>query len=144
MSLVIANPRKRVVVDPFEMLMKDFFPSQRVVKSKIRVPKANITEHDDKYVLDLAIPGYQKDDIAINVEDNQLVISAKIEQTEEGQSSNFQRKEFEVSSFTRSFNLDDSVDQELISAKFENGILEISIQKKEEAKVQPKRAIEIS
>lgn len=144
MSLVIANPRKRVTTDPFEMLMKDFFPSQRSVSRDFRVPKTNISELEDSYALEIALPGYQKNDITIGVEDNQLVVSAKIEHQEENQASNFQRKEFEVTSFSRSFNLHDDINQEVISAKFENGILKISIPKKEEAKAQPKKLIEIS
>jgi HSP20 family protein len=144
MSLVIANPRKRVIVDPYEMLMRDFFPRQSAGNKKFSAPRANVSELEDSYILEVAVPGYQKDDISISIEDNQLVVSAKVELKEENLESNFRRKEFEVSSFSRSFNLNEDLNQDSITAKFENGILKIYLPKKEEAKVQPRKLIEIS
>jgi HSP20 family protein len=144
MSLVIANPKRRVSVDPFEMLIRDFFPGQVVSKDNPGNVKSNVIELDDQFELEIAAPGYQKEDFSIAVEDNQLVISAKIEHLEDKKEANYRQRQFEVSSFSRTFKLDEKINQELISANFENGILKITLPKKEEAKVQPKKLIEVS
>jgi HSP20 family protein len=104
----------------------------------------NIRETDKTYELEFSAPGLQKQDFRLNLEGDVLTISA--EQTEEtrkeDKSEGWFRREFKKGQFTRSFNLDDTVDAGRISAKYEDGILYLSIPKKEHAQ-KVTRSIEI-
>ncbi|NND09486.1 MAG: Hsp20/alpha crystallin family protein [Saprospiraceae bacterium] len=143
MSLVIANPRKRTYIDPFTLIMNDVFQQPR--QHKLNHPqKTNVAEFEDRYELEIAAPGYGKDNLSVTVEDNTLVVAAKVEEQKKDEGNNFRQKEFSIHSFSRSFILNDDIDQSAISAQFENGILKVNVPKKEEAKVQPKKLIEIS
>jgi len=107
-------------------------------------PKVNIKESDEAYVLDMAVPGFQKSDFQIGLENEKLSISAEIKVEEGEKEANFTRKEFSSASFNRTFLLPETVDESAINANYENGILTVSIPKKEEAKPKPARTIEIS
>ena len=104
----------------------------------------NIRETDKTYELELSAPGLQKQDFRLNLEGDVLTISAEHteEASKEDKSEGWFRKEFKKGQFTRSFNLDDTVDTGKISAKYEDGILYLSIPKKEHAQ-KVTRSIEI-
>ena len=108
------------------------------------VPSVNISESADDFKIELAAPGLQKEDFDINVEKNNLTISAKKETSNEVNEEMFTRKEFSYSSFSRSFQLPEGVESNAIEANYENGILGIVLPKKEEAKELAPRAIEVS
>lgn len=96
-------------------------------------PAVNVKEDETKFLLEVAAPGLQKENFKVELEDNLLTISAeqKTENTETDEKTKFTRKEFSYSTFKRSFSLDEeTVDAENIEAKYENGILNISIPKK--------------
>lgn len=93
------------------------------------LPKANISEGENEFSLSLAVPGMAKEDLKINLEDNVLSISAEIKPLEE--EANYSRREFKISSFSRSFYLPEDVQCEKIEATFENGILNLIIPKVE-------------
>lgn len=105
-----------------------------------RKPATNIIENENNFELSLAVPGLEKDDIKIDLEDNLLTISAEKEVKTEN--VNFSRKEFAYHSFSRSFTLPKTVEVDKIKADYKNGILNIIIPKIEEAKL--KKAIQIS
>ena len=108
-------------------------------------PAVNVKEDADGYSLALAAPGYGKEDIEIKIDDNVLTISSEKKEdatTKEGEK--FTRKEFKYAAFKRTFTLPDTVDATKIGANYENGILNISIPKKEEAKPVPARTIDIA
>ena len=105
-----------------------------------RKPATNIIENEDNFELSLAVPGLEKDDIKIDLEDNLLTISAEKEVKTEN--VNFSRKEFAYNSFSRAFTLPKTVEADKIKADYKNGILNINIPKIEEAKL--KKAIQIS
>ena len=108
------------------------------------VPAVNVTETKDSFNLELAAPGFEKQDFSLNVENGHLILSAKKEaKTEENEGQNYVRREFRYESFKRSFKLPNSVNPEGISAVYNNGILLVSLPKKEEAKPVVKQ-IEIS
>ena len=107
-------------------------------------PKVNIKESDEAYVLDMAVPGFKKSDFKIGLENEKLSISAEIKVEEGEKEANFTRKEFSYESFKRTFILPETVDEGAINANYNNGILTVSIPKKEEAKPKPARTIEIS
>jgi len=104
-------------------------------------PAANISESEESFELELAIPGLRKEEVKINIENNLLSISSEKQKESE---VNYSRREFVYKSFNRSFSLPKSVDVDKIKAKHENGVLSISLPKKEEAKVKLSREIKIS
>ena len=106
-------------------------------------PKVNIWENDDAFTIELAAPGYAKSDFHINLEEDELSVSAEIQKEETKENKHFNRREFSKTSFKRSFTLPETVDGEKIKANYENGILELVLPKKEESKPKPPRSIEI-
>lgn len=109
------------------------------------LPAVNIKETDHSFVLELAAPGMKKEDFVIEVENDKLLIKNKSEKTEEEKSENYTRKEFNYQSFKRSFTLDNQViNQSDIQAEYIDGVLTVTLAKREEAKQQPARMIEIS
>jgi HSP20 family protein len=129
------------VARQFDNFFNDFFnlPSVWSNPSDIgSIPAANVTETPNAYLLELSVPGRNKEDFKINVEKGLLTVSfeKKEENTVEG--TNSIRREFSVKSFKRSFSLDEKVDTANIQAKYENGILKIELPKKEHLKEEPK------
>jgi len=111
---------------------------------RMTTPAVNIVEGKDDFRIEVAAPGLDKNDFKINVENNVLTISAEMEDKQEEKNEHFMRREFNYSSFSRSFTLPESMDTEKISAKHKDGILHVVIPKKEEAKEKPARSIKIS
>ena len=109
------------------------------------LPSVNIKESADDFEVELAAPGFTKKDFNIELNNDMLTISSEKEvknETKDGQQ--FARREFSYQSFSRSFTLPNTADGEKINARYENGILRITIPKKEEAKPKPPKQIEIS
>ncbi len=106
-------------------------------------PSVNIKETDDHFGLEVAAPGLKKSDFNIELDNGLLTISSekKVEDTQE--EGHYTRKEYSYQSFKRTFTLPDSVDAAGISAVYEDGILNVVLPKKEEAKTQPPKNIEI-
>lgn len=102
---------------------------------QVNVP-VNLRETDKSYEMSLVAPGLRKEDFKLNVADELLTISyeQKEEHKEENKNDGWLRKEYKMNSFSRSFALDDSVDIEKISASYDNGILHLSLPKKENAR----------
>ena len=96
------------------------------------LPATNIIDKKDAFELEIAIPGMQKDDFKISLEDNLLTLSSEKESKKTDEDSNIIRKEFSYYSFSRSFTLPRSINTENISAHYENGLLKITLPKKEE------------
>lgn len=110
----------------------------------ISLPKVNIKETSDSYVVEMAIPGVKKSDLKIDIENDILSISTEIKEETEHSEENFTRREFGYSSFKRTFSLPESVNDTKIDAIYKDGILNILLPKKEEAKRKPARSIKIS
>lgn len=114
----------------------DFFASD---------PSINVLENEKSYIIEMAAPGLKKEDISINLEDNYLsILSEKKNETEEKTSDKFLRREFGYSSFKREMGLPDNVNQEAISAKYEDGVLRINLPKVEEDNTKWTKNIEIA
>lgn len=102
-------------------------------------PPVNIYDHKDHYAIEVAAPGREKNDFKVQVDKNLLVISQdKKETTETAGDVRQVRKEFGLKSFKRSFTLDEKIDVEGIVAKYENGILKLTLPKKEQVKESSK------
>ncbi|MES2565569.1 MAG: Hsp20/alpha crystallin family protein [Bacteroidota bacterium] len=115
--------------------------------AKISVPAVNIKENETAYELEMAAPGMEKTDFKIELVKDTLVVSAhkenKVEEkTDDGK---YSRKEFSYHSFSRSFNLPpDLVQDDTISATYKDGILQITVPKKDSSKESLKKLIAIN
>ena len=107
-------------------------------------PAVNIKENEKDYVLELAIPGQKKEDFNIEVDNHVLTVSMETSNEEEVKDESYTRREFAYTSFKRAFTLPETVDEEHINAAYNNGILQFTLPKKEEALPKPKRLIEIA
>src|SRR6476469_5430163 len=143
MALVKFNNLRTVAnYSTFNDLFDNFFKDSYINDSALgKVPAVNISETEDKYEIELAAPGLKKEDFKVNLEKNVLKISAerKSETTEENKK--ITRKEFSFSSFSRSFTLPEAADANNISGSYQDGILHVTIGKKEEAKVQSREIV---
>jgi HSP20 family protein len=109
------------------------------------LPSVNIKESNEDFEVEVAAPGFSKNDFKVELNHDLLTISSEKQienETKEGQQ--FSLREFSYQSFSRSFTLPNSADSEKIRAKYEDGILRIIIPKKEEAKPKPARQIAIA
>lgn len=109
------------------------------------IPAVNVKETEDAFVVEVAAPGKKKDDFEVALNNNLLTISSEVKEKHESEDKKekFTRREFSYQAFKRSFSLPDTVDGAKIAANYENGVLRIALPKREEAKMQPKRLIEI-
>ena len=131
----------------FEKLVNEFVVDgvnfDRFGKNKMSsTPASNIFETEDTFQLELSVPGFSKDQIKMSVESNVLVVRGTQERGE-GSEPEFVRREFFVSDFEKSFRLSKKINQDQIGASFENGILRVSLPKKEEA-IPVKRQIDVA
>ncbi|MBT8189048.1 MAG: Hsp20/alpha crystallin family protein [Saprospiraceae bacterium] len=130
-----------VLDDIFNRSFSDMLGADFTVNS----PSVNILEGDASYKIEMALPGVSKDDVTINVEKDQLIISSankEVNETKDG-AHRYMKREFNYSSFRKSFHLPKTVDTDMIDAKFDNGVLILTIEKKEEAKEKEPRTIVI-
>ncbi|MEO5910306.1 MAG: Hsp20/alpha crystallin family protein [Pelobium sp.] len=117
----------------FDSYLKEGFVND---KSIFKVPAVNISESVDHFHIELAAPGLKKEDFKIALDKDVLIISSEKKSENSTENLKINRKEFNYSTFTRSFNLPDLVDYANIDATYIDGILKIDIAKKEEAKLQ--------
>lgn len=133
--LVKRNP---MFTNIFDELLRDLAITTSN-EPKFTVPAVNIVENDTDFVLSLAAPGMSKKDFNIDLKDDILTISSEKEIENEEKNENFTRKEYNFSSFKRSFTLpSDLVDSDKISATYKNGELLVKIPKKEMVIKKPK------
>lgn len=131
----------------FQNWFDDFFGSVENVnnyRTKVNVPAVNIAENEDNFQIEFAAPGLTKSDFSINLDNDVLTVKSEKEIQNDESKANYTRKEFSFSSFQRSFTLPETADGEGIKAEYKDGILNIEIPKKEEAKVKPAREITIA
>jgi len=109
----------------------------------ISVPKVNIKEEADAFIVEMAVPGLKKSDFNINLDNNTLSISAELKENNEHTDKSYTRREFGYASFKRIFTLPETVEDSKINASYKDGILNIHLPKKEEAKQKPARTIKV-
>jgi HSP20 family protein len=142
MSLVKFNNRTRNAAPYFNNVFDSLFSDALNKNYGIsKMPAVNIAETAVSYKIELAAPGLNKEDFKIELKKDNLSVWAekKSEQTEE--QKDYTRKEFEYLSFARSFVLPEGVDTEKISAEYLNGVLNITLGKKEPAKDEHKEIV---
>ena len=123
--------------DAFDSFARDFFRSSNTSLPAFRT---DIREVNDKYVLEAELPGFNKEDISLDVKDGILTITAEHKETNEERDSNggYIRRERRLGSFTRSFDIS-GVDEERITAAYKNGVLELELPKTVPVVPQAKR-----
>jgi len=104
----------------------------------LSVPAVNITQTDKQYNVSVAAPGMKKEDFTIDIEGDTLTISAEKEETKEEKDKQYNRREYNYSSFSRSFTLPNDIKRDKIEAKYEDGVLKLELPKNEAARVTPK------
>jgi len=113
-------------------------------KTNTTLPSLNIKENKDSFFVEVAAPGFEKSDFKIELNNDLLTVSSEKKLNNEVKDGErITKQEFSYQSFSRSFTLPELVDEEKISAKYDNGILSISIPKKEAAKPKSPKLIDI-
>jgi HSP20 family protein len=120
----------------------DFFPVFQNRTSSL--PAVNIREDEKKYSLELAVPGMDKKDLKIDINEDLLTISSESKHESEEDKDGYKRKEFSYSSFSRSFYIPENADRDKIEANYKDGILTVGLPKMEEEKSKITRQISIS
>lgn len=141
----VSNYTSPSILDDF--FNRDVFNwGSNFTNSNTSMPAVNIKETPENFLVEMAAPGMEKKDFKIELDGHTLSISSeKQNNREEQEGESYNRKEFSYQSFYRTFHLPkDVVDADKIKAKYENGLLQLEIPKKEEAKQKPARLIDIS
>ena len=109
------------------------------------LPAVNVKEDNDSYIIEVAAPGMTKEDFKVDYENGRLTISSERKNESKEKDGNYTRREFSYQSFQRSFTVPENiVNGDKIAATYKEGILHISLPKREEVKPKPARAIKIS
>jgi HSP20 family protein len=114
-----------------------------IQSSNYTLPAVNIKENDVNFKLEVYAPGFAKEDFNLELSQKTLTVSCEKQLEKEVNNEQYSRKEFSATAFKRTFNLPETVNIEAIQAKYENGVLNISLPKREESLPKPKRMIEI-
>jgi HSP20 family protein len=120
----------------------DFFPL--VSNRNTSMPPVNIREDEKKFTLDLAVPGIDKKDLKIEINEDVITISSEHKEEKEETRDDFKRREFSYSSFCRSFYLPENVNKDKIEANYKYGILTVELPKETEEKAKLSRQVKIS
>lgn len=139
--------RRNEVFPDLPSFFDDFFTREwfnnDVARTRTTMPAVNIEETDDEFRIEVAAPGYKKNDFKVELNNDVLTISSEKKFEDDGDNK-MARREFYYESFSRSFRLPENVvNGEKINAQYENGLLHINLPKKEEVKPQPARLISI-
>jgi len=148
MTLIKRSSNLFPVVPTFfdDFFMKDLLGLPTTNKAySSNLPSVNIKENDSGYHFEVLAPGFKKEDFKIEMENEVLSISAEVDSKTDSAEEGFLRKEFQFSSFKRTFSLPENlVDAEKVAAQYVDGVLSITLPKKEEAKPKPARTIAIN
>ena len=137
--------------DLFDEMMDDvedeFFGEHNPLygKKAKNMMKTDVKETDKGYEVDVDLPGFKKDELHLELDNGYLIISAEksLDKDEENKKGKYSRKERYVGSLRRSFYVGDDITEEDIKAKYENGILKLSVPKKDQKSRENKNCIAI-
>ena len=128
-------------------LLADLFDNDRFFASPWlsgrNMPAVNIKENERNYEVELALPGYDKKDFEISIDNGVLTVSGEKSEETEKKEDNYTRREFGFSSFSRSFNLPTNINEENIDAKYADGVLKLTIAKRQESNGKSRKQISI-
>ena len=128
----------------FSSWLGDFFADDFNLVDKVAtVPAVNIKERKKDFVIEMDVPGMDKNDFDIEIDNNVLTISAKKQEEKQEDGEKYTKREFYYNEFKRVFTLPETVDTEKIEANYKNGLLKVLIEKKPEAQTKPLKKIAI-
>ena len=134
--------------DLFPTFFDDFFGRDWFLNNDQSItntmPAVNIADNEDNYLVEMVAPGLKKKDFKVELDNQLLTISYQKEIENKSKEANYTKREFHYHTFKRSFTLPQTVENEKINAKYEDGILKVMIPKKEEAKQKASRLISIA
>ena len=110
---------------------------------EVKQPAVNISEDDIQFIIEFAVPGMAKADFIIEAKDDVLSVSVETEHLDSDATNLYYKREFDYASFQRNFTLPDSVATDKIKAAYKEGVLKLTLPKKEESLPQPKRLINV-
>ncbi|WP_018616426.1 Hsp20/alpha crystallin family protein [Segetibacter koreensis] len=122
------------VFDDFFKPWNEWFDKESIFPGTVTVPAVNIAENEKEYKVSVAAPGLKKEDFKIDVEGNMIAISSEKEEEKEEKEGKSTRREYNYSSFSRSFTLPEDVNKDSIAASYTDGVLQLILPKKEEVK----------
>ncbi len=134
----------------FPQLVSDFLDNSRFAPNWFEsefnqsFPAVNIRETEKNFAVEFAAPGFKKTDFKISADNNILTVGAEKKEEKNENKEGFTRKEFSYNSFSRSFSLPQHVNAEKIDAKYNDGILALTIPKKDGIKTNPKKEIKVA
>jgi len=134
-------------IPTFNSLLEDFWSTDNGFKKAFTngetLPAVNIKENEKNFEIEVAAPGFQKQDLRVDIDNSGLLtISAETRKESADEKANYTRREFSYSSFSRSFNLPENIKQDEIKAKYEDGVLHLTLGKSE-ATVPAKKMISV-
>lgn len=134
MTLIKYNrPETDIFGKRFSDIMDEFFNDAVTTRRNSFAPSIDISETEKQYVIDVEVPGMNKKDINLNVENNTLTISGERKFEKEEDNKQYHRVETHYGSFSRSFSLPENADYDSIKASYTNGILTITVDKSEKS-----------
>ena len=128
-----SKPEQDIFGKRFSDIMDEFFNDAVANRQSGFAPSINISESEKQFMIDVEIPGMDKKDINVNLENSRLTVSGERSfENEEKNGTKFHRVERHYGSFSRSFQLPESVDEKTINATYKNGVLNITLDKSKE------------
>ena len=121
--------------DVFDRFFDDFFSPFEVMNSRFNSFKVDVSENDNEYLIEADLPGFNKEDLSLTYENNYLTISAKKQDAKEVKNDQFIRRERQFGELRRTFYIE-NINLDDVDAKFENGLLEVTLKKTEKPKNQ--------
>lgn len=153
MALVLKNQKGSFpeVISKFwdaeRSLFSDFFDFDASFPNwskEMEVPSANVIEHEKEYAIEISAPGKKKEDFKVEVEGDYLHVSSERKEETEDKKPNYRRREFSYNYMSRSFRIPENSVPDKVVAKYENGILHLTLPKKEIEPPKEKKAITVS
>lgn len=127
-------------------IFNDFFDNDWMVRTNATAPAINVLENEHSYEIEVAAPGMKKEDFKVHIDENgnlAIEMEKKVDEKDEKRNGHYLRREFSYSKFQQTMVLPDDVERDKISAKVENGVLNVRIPKVEKKAAETKRSIEI-
>ena len=125
-------------------IFNDFFDNDWMVRTNATAPAINVLENENSYEIEVAAPGMKKEDFKVHIDENgnlAIEMEKKVDEKEEKKNGHYLRREFSYSKFQQTMVLPDDVEKDKISAKVENGVLNVIIPKIEKTKAEDTRRV---
>lgn len=130
---------------PFRDSLTNFFDNDGFILDKLwnseSLPAVNISETDNGYEIEMAVPGMKKHEFKVKVENNMLTITGEHKEEKEDKKKNYTRQEYNYNAFTRSFRLPENAKDDAVQAKYDDGVLHLMVAKKEKTTSKAKEIL---